>query len=31
MADAGGVAKALARRLGSLGVSALVIEPGCLG
>ena len=29
MADEGGVGKALARRLGSLGVSALVIEPGC--
>jgi NAD(P)-dependent dehydrogenase (short-subunit alcohol dehydrogenase family) len=29
MADEGGVAKALVRRLGSLGVSTLVIEPGC--
>lgn len=29
MADEGGVAKALTRRLGSLGVTALVIEPGC--
>ncbi len=29
MADEGGVAKPLVRRLGSLGVSALVIEPGC--
>ena len=30
MADEGGVARALARRLGSLGVSVLVIEPGSL-
>ena len=30
MADEGGVAKVLARRLGSLGVSVLVIEPGSL-
>jgi hypothetical protein len=29
MADEGGVAKTLVKRLGSLGVSALVIEPGC--
>jgi NAD(P)-dependent dehydrogenase (short-subunit alcohol dehydrogenase family) len=29
LADAGGVGKALVKRLGSLGVSALVIEPGC--
>jgi malonyl CoA-acyl carrier protein transacylase/NADP-dependent 3-hydroxy acid dehydrogenase YdfG len=29
MADEGGVAKALVKRLGSLGVDALVIEPGC--
>ena len=29
MADEGGVAKPLVRRLGSLGVSSLVIEPGC--
>ena len=29
MADEGGVAKALVRRLGSLGVSTMVIEPGC--
>jgi NAD(P)-dependent dehydrogenase (short-subunit alcohol dehydrogenase family) len=29
MADEGGVAKALVRRLGSLGVTSLVIEPGC--
>ena len=29
MADEGGVGKALVKRLGSLGVSALVIEPGC--
>ncbi len=29
MADEGGVAKALVKRLGSRGVSALVIEPGC--
>ena len=29
LADEGGVAKALVKRLGSLGVSALVIEPGC--
>src|SRR5262249_4571472 len=29
MADEGGVAKPLVKRLGALGVSALVIEPGC--
>ena len=29
MADEGGVAKALVKRLGPLGVDALVIEPGC--
>ena len=29
MADEGGVASALVRRLGSLGVAALVLEPGC--
>ena len=29
MADEGGVAKTLVRRLDSLGASALVIEPGC--
>jgi acyl transferase domain-containing protein len=30
MADEGGVAPALVRRLGALGVGTLVIEPGCL-
>ena len=29
LADEGGVAKALVKRLSALGVSALVIEPGC--
>ena len=29
MADEGGVAEALVRRLGALGVTTLVLEPGC--